>query len=113
MGELLELRACLEQQRYADALVLLREMEEMSKDNKISKVRSLIIILLLHLIKQHSARKTTRSWDLSIYNSVKEIQWVNKCRQASCYYLTIEELQEIIVEAYLSRGTEKYRPRSF
>jgi hypothetical protein len=100
MEELLELRSCLEQQRYADALVLLREMEEMSKDDKINKVRSFIIILLLHLIKQHSAKKTTRSWDLSIYNSIKEIQWVNKRRKAGGYYLTVEELQEIIAEAY-------------
>lgn len=100
MEELLELRACLEQQRYADALVLLREMEEMSKDDKINKVRSFIIILLLHLIKQHSAKKTTRSWDLSIYNSIKAIQWINKRRKAGGYYLTVEELQEIIAEAY-------------
>jgi hypothetical protein len=39
-------------------------------------------------------------WDLSIYNSIKEIQWVNKRRQAGGYYLTGEELQEIIAEAY-------------
>lgn len=100
MEELFELRACLEQQRYADALVLLGEMEEMSKDDKINKVRSFVIILLLHLIKQHSVRKTTRSWDLSIYNSVKEIQWVNKRRKAGGYYLTAAELQEILAEAY-------------
>ena len=100
MEELFELRAYLEQQRYADALVLLGEMEEMSKDDKINKVRSFIIILLLHLIKQDSARKTTRSWDLSIYNSVKEIQWINKRRKAGGYYLTVEEIQEIIAEAY-------------
>ena len=100
MEELLELRACLEQQRYADALVLLREMEEMSKDDKINKVRHFIIILLLHLIKQHSAKKTTRSWDLSIYNSVNEIQWLYKRRQVGGYYLTEEELQVIITETY-------------
>ena len=100
MEELFELRAYLEQQRYADALVLLGEMEEMGKDDKINKVRGFIIILLLHLIKQDSARKKTRSWDLSIYNSVKEIQWINKRRKAGGYYLTVEEIQEIIAEAY-------------
>lgn len=100
MEELFELRAGLEQQRYADALILLGEMEEMSKDDKINKIRCFIIILLLHLIKQHSAKKTTRSWNLSIYNSVKEIQWVNKRRKAGRYYLTLDELREIISEAY-------------
>jgi len=100
MEELFELRTYLEQQRYAEALILLGAMEEMSKDDKINKIRSFIIILLLHLIKQNAAQKTTRSWDLSIYNSIKEIQWVNKRRKAGGYYLTSEELKEIIAEAY-------------
>lgn len=100
MEELFELRAYLEQHRYAEALILLGEMEEMSKDDKINKVRSFIIILLLHLIKRSAEKKTTRSWDLSIYNSVKEIQWVNKRRKAKGNYLTTEELREIITEAY-------------
>lgn len=69
----------------------------MSKDDKINKIRSFIILLL---IKQNAAQKTTRSWDLSIYNSIKEIQWVNKRRKAGGYYLTSEELKEIIAEAY-------------
>jgi hypothetical protein len=50
--------------------------------------------------KQYSANKTTRSWDLSIYNSVREIQWINKRRKAGGHYLTSEELQEIITETY-------------
>jgi len=100
MEELFELRTCLEQHRYAEALILLGEMEEMSKDDKINKIFSFIVILLLHLIKQDSAKKTTRSWDLSIYNAIKEIQRVNKRRKAGGYYLTSIELQEIITEAY-------------
>jgi hypothetical protein len=50
MEELFELRRYLEQHRYTEALILLGEMEEMSKDDKINKIRSFIIILLLHLI---------------------------------------------------------------
>ncbi|NJO16486.1 MAG: DUF29 domain-containing protein [Thioploca sp.] len=100
MEKLLELRAGLEQQHYADALVLLREMEEISKDDKINQVRRFIILLLMHLIKQHSASKTTRSWNLSIYNSVKEIQWINKRYKSGGYYLTVKELQVIITETY-------------
>ena len=33
MEELFELRSCIEEGRYADALVLIGEMEEMSRDD--------------------------------------------------------------------------------
>jgi len=61
MEELYELRSYIEQGRYADALVLLGEMEEMSRDDKINKVGSFLEILLLHLIKRHAEKRTTRS----------------------------------------------------
>ncbi|MEH1918958.1 DUF29 family protein [Nostoc sp.] len=59
-------------------------------------------ILLLHLIKQQAENRTTRSWEVSIRNSVREIQRENKRRQAGGYYLAPEELLEILAEAYLN-----------
>lgn len=100
MEELLELRSYLEQQRYQEALLLLGEMEEMSKDDKINKIHSFMTILLLHLIKQQAEQRTTRSWELSILSAVKHIQRVNKRRKAGGYYLTLSELQEVITEEY-------------
>jgi hypothetical protein len=100
MEELLELRTCLEQQRYADALLLLGEMEEMSKDDKMHKIHSYILILLIHLIKQQAEQRTTRSWGFAIRYSVREVQQINKRRKAGGYYLTANELQKIIAEAY-------------
>jgi hypothetical protein len=100
MEELFELRAAIEQQRYADAMILLGEMEEMSRDDKLHKIRSFVIILLIHLIKQIAEQRTTRSWDCSIQNAVEEIQYVNKRRKVKSYYLSERELSEIIAEAY-------------
>jgi len=100
MEELFELRTAIEEQRYADALILLGEMEEMSKDDKLNKIDSFAIILLLHLIKQHAEQRTTRSWDFSIYNAVRQIRQINKRRKLGGYYFKIEELQECITEAY-------------
>ena len=100
MEELLELKTCLEQQRYADALLLLGEMEEMSKDDKMHKIHSYILILLIHLIKQQAEQRTTRSWGFAIRYSVREVQQINKRRKAGGYYLTANELQKIIAEAY-------------
>lgn len=100
MEELLELREHIEQGRYASALVLIGEMEEMSRDDKINKIGSFLTILLLHLIKQHAERRSTRSWDVSIRNSVQEIIFTNKRRKAGGYYLSDDELRQSVEERY-------------
>lgn len=100
MEELLQLRNHLEHQRYAEAMDLLAEMEEMSRDDKINKIRSFIQILLIHLIKQVAEKRTTRSWDLSIRNATEEIRFMNKRRKTKGYYLDSETLRETISEAY-------------
>ena len=108
MEELIELRTCIEQQRYAEALVLIGEMEEMSREDKINKIYSYIEILLLHLIKKFAEHRMTRSWELSIRNSVAAIERVNKRRKSGGYYLTTADLAALIEECYpfaLSRAS--------
>ena len=100
MEELLELKRYVEQKDYAAAFTLIGEMEEMSKDDKIHKVYSVVVILLLHLIKKAAEQRTTRSWEFSIRNAVKEINYINKRRKAGGYYIAAEELTEIINDAY-------------
>ena len=102
MEELLELRGYVERQQYPEALNLIEEMEEMSREDKINKIYSFVRILLIHLIKQQAEKRTTRSWDLSIRNAVEQIGRVNKRRKAGGTYLTKEGIQEIINEAYPS-----------
>ncbi len=100
MEDLMELRTMIEQGRYAEALVLLGEMDEMDRDDKINKIGSYIEIVLLHLIKRHAEQRTTRSWDVSIANAVQQIVFVNKRRKAGGYYLSIDDLAEVILERY-------------
>jgi hypothetical protein len=100
MEELYELRSYIEQGKYPEALVLLGEMEEMSREDKANKITSFLEILLLHVIKQHAEKRTTRSWDVSIRNAVREINRSNRRRKAGGYYLSQAELKEAIVEAY-------------
>lgn len=100
MEELLELRRFIEQQRYAEALDLIAEMEEMSREDKINKIDSFSEILLLHLIKQEVEARTTRSWELTIRNAVRQIARVNRRRKSGGTYLDESELREIIAEVY-------------
>lgn len=100
MEELLELKTLLSQGNVSDALVLVEEMTEMSRDDKINKISSYAKILLLHLIKRQAEKRSTRSWDLSIANSVDEIQKTNRRRKAGGTYLSSEELREALTDAY-------------
>jgi hypothetical protein len=100
MEELLELKTLLAQGNVSDALVLVEGMTEMSKDDKINKITSYAKILLLHLIKQQAEKRSTRSWELSIENSIDEIQKTNRRRKAGGYYLSCEELRETLQDSY-------------
>lgn len=82
------------------ALTLVDEMEAMSKDDKISTIASYAVILLLHLIRQHVEQHTTKSWDVSIRNCVRQINRKNKRRNAGGYYLTKDELLTILQEVF-------------
>jgi hypothetical protein len=102
MEELLELKDLLLVGNVPDALLLVEEMTEMSKDDKLNKIFSFSIIVLLHLIKQQAEKLSTRSWETSISNSVRQIQRINKRRKTGGNYLTIEELKETLDDAYSS-----------
>ncbi len=100
MEELLELKAFLLSGNISDALLIVEEMTEMSKDDKLNKIYSFAKILLLHLIKQRAENRTTRSGDLSIKNSVREIQRTNQRRKAKGNYCEPSELREALEDAY-------------
>jgi len=87
MEELLELKNLLLAGNVPDALILVEEMTEMSKDDKINKIFSFSIIVLLHLIKQQAENRSTRSWETSISNSVRQIQRINQRRKTGGNYL--------------------------
>ncbi len=74
MEELMTLKELLYQGKIPEALELVEELEEMSKSDKLNKIFSYGIILLLHLIKQIAEKRTTKSWEASIRNAVKQIQ---------------------------------------
>lgn len=70
MEELIALKELLHQGKIPEALELVEELEEMSQSDKLNKIFSYGIILLLHLIKKAAENRTTKSWETSIFNSV-------------------------------------------
>lgn len=102
MEELFELRTCIEQGRYHEALALVEEMEEMSRDDKINKIHSHAVVLIMHLIKQHAQNYSTRSWRLSIENAAERIAMTNKRRKSGGCYLNDDELEDVLENAFRS-----------
>ncbi|MBW4476636.1 MAG: DUF29 domain-containing protein [Tolypothrix brevis GSE-NOS-MK-07-07A] len=100
MEELLELRQLLEQGKVSEALLLVDELEEMSLSDKINKIDSYGVILLIHLIKQKAEKRSTRSWEISIENAVREINKINKRRKSGGFYLQRAELIDILQQGY-------------
>lgn len=100
MEELLELRQLLQQGKVEQALSLVDELEDMSLSDKINKIDSYGVILLVHLIKQQAEKRSTRSWNISIDNAVREIKKLNKRRKTGGFYLDAAELVEILQQGY-------------
>ena len=100
MEEILELKELLLKGDIKGSLTLIDELEEMGRKDIINNIRSYAVILLLHLIKQQVEHRTTRSWDVSIRNSVLEIQNLNERPKSKGIYLNSEELNSILKKAY-------------
>ncbi|AQG81192.1 DUF29 family protein [Spirosoma montaniterrae] len=101
MDELLELRQAITEGRYADALHIVDELDEMARDDKTNKIFSFMEILLIHLIKKSAEQRTTRSWENSINHAVAQIQRTNKRRKSGGFYQTNAELLETLHEAFV------------
>ncbi|OCQ90760.1 hypothetical protein AMR42_11985 [Limnothrix sp. PR1529] len=99
MEEILTLHELLLAGDVNRALAIVEEMEEMGLTAIRNRIRSYSKILLIHLIKQAAEKRSTRSWELSIQNSVDEILNTNQ-RSAGSYYIKRDELTAILEKVY-------------
>ena len=100
MEEILTLKELLLKGDIPGSLAVVEELEEMGRKDIIKTIRSYAIVLLIHLIKRQVEKRTTRSWDVSIQNAIFEIRDENKRPCSQSYYLSPEELDEVLEVAY-------------
>ncbi len=98
--ELIELRACIVEQRYDDALVILDELEGMSKQAILQNLENFAVRMLAHLIKNHFEQRLTNSWAASIRDSLVKIQSLNLKDNKKSYYLPSNEWDELLEIAF-------------
>jgi hypothetical protein len=100
MEELIQLRESIKKHDLVTALQIVDELEEMSVEDKLNKIFSYMVVLLLHLIKEDAEKRLTKSWKLSINNSVKQINRTNKRRKSGGYYAQKSDLMVIVNDAF-------------
>lgn len=99
MEEILELKNCLLNHQYKQAMTIVEELELMGRQDKINNLESFLVILLIHLIKIQVEKRVTRSWRSSILNSLREIQKRNKLGKKS-HYIKPNQWQEHVDTIY-------------
>lgn len=96
--ELIDLRSCILEGRYADALAIVEQLEGMSKQAILRNIQSYLTILIIHLIKNQIEQRLTSSWANSIRNAIREIKKLNLKDNKTSYYIKQDEWQRLIEE---------------
>ncbi len=96
--ELIDLRASILEGRYEDALVIVDELDWMSKKATLLAIKSFLLRMLIHLIKNQLEQRLTNSWAASIRGSIIEIKKRNLQDNETSYYLKEDEWETILEE---------------
>lgn len=94
--ELIDLRNSILEGRYADALVIVDELEGMSRQAILRNIQSFLLRLLIHLIKNQIEQRLTNSWANSIRGSIREIKKLNLQDNKTSYYIKSDEWKLIL-----------------
>jgi len=89
--ELADLKASILEQRYADALALVDELDGMNRKAILRSIESFLIRMLIHLIKNQIEQRLTNSWAASIRGSIIEIKKLNLQDNNTSYYVRKDE----------------------
>ncbi len=111
MEELLQLKNCLLARNYEEAILIVEELETMSRQDKINTLESYLTVLLINLIKIQVEKRVTKSWLVSLRNSIYEIKRRNRLGKKSHYIKQgewLEHFNEVISEAIVDASQEVF-----
>ena len=97
--ELIDLRTSIIEGRYADALAIVDELDWMSKKATLRTIKSFLVRMLIHLIKNQVEQRLTNSWVASISDSLVQIQDLNLQENKTSYYVKPDEWEPMLVDA--------------
>lgn len=97
--ELIDLRNSILEGRYADALEIVDELDWMSKKATLRSIKSFLVRMLIHLIKNQVEQRLTNSWIASISDSVVQIQDLNLHDNKTSHYVKRDEWKLLLENA--------------
>ncbi|MFB2835828.1 DUF29 family protein [Floridanema evergladense] len=110
--ELIDLRASILEGRYEDALAIVDELDWMSKKATLRSIKSFLLRMLIHLIKNQLEQRLTNSWAASIRGSIVEIKDLNLQDNKTSYYVKQDEwetmLEDILEQAVRDASVEVF-----
>ena len=89
--ELTDIRKCILEGRYNEALMLVDELEGMSKKAILQNIESFLVRMLVLLIKNKISERMNNLWYASIGDSVLKIQGLNLKEDKTSYYIKQNE----------------------
>ncbi|MFB2936595.1 DUF29 family protein [Aerosakkonemataceae cyanobacterium BLCC-F154] len=97
--ELIDLKNSILEGRYDDALFIVDELEGMSRQAVIRNIKSFLVRLLIHLIKNQIEQRLTNSWVASISDSIIKIKDLNLQDNKTSYYIKPDEWEPLLEES--------------
>ena len=94
--ELIDLKQSIIEGRTDDALEIIDDLNQMGRKSLIINIKSYLVRLLIHLIKNEVEQRLTNSWAVSIRESVLEIQDLNLMDNKKFYYVKAEDWDELL-----------------
>jgi hypothetical protein len=98
--ELADLRHHIQHGQQTEALAIVDELDDMSRKAIVRNIRSFLVRLLTHQIKNQVEKRLTNSWAASIRSSIREIQDLNQQENKRTYYVQPEDLPGLIDDAF-------------
>ncbi len=98
--ELTDLRQRILSGQYTEALLIIDDLDEMSRKTTLRNIRSYLVRLLSHLIKNQLEQRLTNSWAASIRHSIREIQDLNEQANQKSYYLQPDDWPPYLEDAF-------------
>ena len=99
MEEILELKEFLKLGDTESALRLVEDLEELGRKSLERNISCYVKVLLIQLIKQQIEKRTTKSWERSIRNAIREIKDINARPKKKGNYFSEEEIREIVIDS--------------
>ena len=97
--KLIDLRDSIVEGRYDDALEIVYDLESTIKEDKINKIQSYLVRMMINLIKNQIELRLTNFWVASISDSLLQIKRANFKDNKTSYYVKLDEWEPMLAEA--------------